>query len=87
MARGTPVIAFRCGSVPEIVEHGVTGFVVDDLEEAVDAVRRAGELDRAHIRRRVARRFSVSAMTDAYLRLYQGLVTERSPRPLRRVVG
>ena len=87
MARGTPVIAFRCGSVPEIVEHGVTGFVVDDLEEAVDAVRRAGELDRAHIRRRVALRFSVSAMTDAYLRLYQGLVTERSPRPLRRVVG
>lgn len=85
MARGTPVVAFRCGSVPEIVEHGVTGFVVDDHEEAVDAVRHAAELDRARIRQRVVRRFSVRAMTDAYLRLYEELVTAR--RPLRRVVG
>ena len=51
MACGTPVMAFRRGSVPEVVEHGVTGFIVDNVEEAVAAVGRLGQLDRALIRR------------------------------------
>ena len=46
MACGTPVIAFRSGSVPEVIDEGVTGFVVDDEEQAVQAVKRLGELDR-----------------------------------------
>ena len=52
MACGTPVIAYRCGSVPEVVEDGLTGFIVDDIEGAVAAVGRVGQLDRALIRRR-----------------------------------
>jgi glycosyltransferase involved in cell wall biosynthesis len=70
MACGTPVVAFRCGSAPEVVEDGVTGFVVTGEEEAAQAVRRAAELDRREIRRRFDRRFSSTAMARAYLDLY-----------------
>ena len=52
MACGTPVIAFRSGSVPEVVDHGVTGFIVDDEDEAVQALNRLGELDRRKVRTR-----------------------------------
>src|SRR5215469_3928056 len=70
MANGTPVIAFGRGSVPEIVDHGVTGFVVDDVDEAVAAIPRAKALDRAAIRRRFEERFSVERMAYDYLALY-----------------
>jgi glycosyltransferase involved in cell wall biosynthesis len=73
MACGTPVIAFRRGSVPEVVEDGVTGFVVDDIEGAVAAVARLDELDRATIRRRFEERFSVDIMIDNYVELYREL--------------
>jgi glycosyltransferase involved in cell wall biosynthesis len=73
MACGTPVIAFRRGSVPEVIEDGVTGFVVDDLDEAVAAVARLDELDRATIRRRFEARFTVDTMIDNYLELYREL--------------
>jgi glycosyltransferase involved in cell wall biosynthesis len=55
MACGTPVIAFRRGSVPEVVEHGVSGFIVDSEAEAVEAVRRIDSLDRVAVRRGVER--------------------------------
>jgi glycosyltransferase involved in cell wall biosynthesis len=71
MANGTPVIAFRRGSVPEIVEPGVTGFIVDSIEEAVDAIPLATALDRGMIRRRFEERFSVERMTRDYLNLYR----------------
>jgi len=76
MACGTPVIAFRCGSVPEIMEEGVTGFVVDDVEQAAAAVARLGELPRPRIRARFEKRFSVQAMARAYLKIYQNLTAE-----------
>jgi glycosyltransferase involved in cell wall biosynthesis len=76
MACGTPVIAFRCGSVPEIMEGGVTGFVVDDVEQAAAAVARLGELPRPRIRARFEKRFSVQAMARAYLKIYQNLTAE-----------
>jgi glycosyltransferase involved in cell wall biosynthesis len=70
MACGTPVVAWRCGSAPEVVDEGVTGFVVDTEEDAAAAVRRAARLDRREIRRRFDRRFSSTAMARAYLDLY-----------------
>jgi glycosyltransferase involved in cell wall biosynthesis len=74
LATGTPVIARRAGALPEIVEHGVDGFLVDDLTEAHLAVRLAPELDRARIRERAIERFDVDRMVTAYERLYRTLV-------------
>ena len=62
MACGTPVIAFRRGSVPEILEDGTSGFVVDTIEEAARAVRRVASLDRAKVRAEFERRFTVERM-------------------------
>ena len=73
MACGTPVIAARRGSMPELIVDGVTGFLVDTAEEAVAAVSRLGEIDRAACRARVAERFSVERMADRYIQLYRTL--------------
>jgi glycosyltransferase involved in cell wall biosynthesis len=70
MACGTPVVAYRCGSTPEIIEAGVTGFLVDDLDGAVEATERIGEIDRRAVRRRFDLRFSANAMARRYLELY-----------------
>ncbi len=70
MGCGTPVIAYDHGSTREIVDDGVTGFVVDGEDQAVDAVRAAQGLDRREVRRRFARRFSATAMARGYLDLY-----------------
>lgn len=70
MASGTPVIAFRNGSVPEVIDQGVTGCVVDRVGEACDAVEWAAALDRQVIRDRFERRFSVNRMARDYLALY-----------------
>jgi len=70
MACGTPVIAYARGSVREIVEHGVTGFIVEDEDEAVSAVGRIAQLDREAVRRRFETRFSAKAMARRYLDLY-----------------
>jgi len=71
MACGTPVIAFRSGSVPEVVDHGVTGFVVDGEAEAVRAVARLGELDRRRVRAHFEQRFTAKRMAKEYLRHYE----------------
>lgn len=71
MACGTPVVAFRNGSVPEIVDDGVTGFIVEDLDAFVEAVARAGEIDAAACRAHVEARFSTKAMVDGYLSVYE----------------
>lgn len=77
MACGTPVIARRRGSVPEIVDEGVTGFVVDDLAGAVTAVERIPSLDRRAIRARCAERFSRDRMVDEYLAVYERMLARR----------
>lgn len=74
MACGTPVIATRRGSMPELIEDGVTGFLVDSVEEAVAAVARIDEIDRAAPRRAVLERFTVDRMADAYLALYRKIL-------------
>jgi glycosyltransferase involved in cell wall biosynthesis len=73
MACGTPVIAFSRGSVPEVVDHGVTGFVVDGEAEAVEAVRRLSELNRHKVRRRFEQRFTVKQMAKRYSEYYERL--------------
>jgi glycosyltransferase involved in cell wall biosynthesis len=74
MACGTPVVAFRRGSVPEVMTDGVTGFVVDDVRGAVEAVRATAALDRAGCRRAFVERFSVVRMASDYLAVYRRLV-------------
>jgi len=73
MACATPVLAFRCGSVPEVVEGGVTGRIVDTEEQAVAALAEVLRLDRRVIRRRFEERFTASRMAKDYLALYRGL--------------
>ncbi|HLT25408.1 MAG TPA: glycosyltransferase family 4 protein [Zeimonas sp.] len=73
MACGTPVVAWRNGSVPEVVDEGVTGFIVQSRDEAVAAVRRAGSLDRARCREVFEERFTAQRMARDYLRLYERL--------------
>jgi glycosyltransferase involved in cell wall biosynthesis len=73
MSCGTPVIAWPHGSVPEIVEHGVTGFVADSVEAAVAAVRDAERLDREEVRLRCEERFSAARMARDYLAVYRSL--------------
>lgn len=79
MACGTPVIAWPCGSVPEVVEHDLTGFIVNGLDEAVAAVDAVGALDRKRIRRRFEERYTAERMTRDYVDVYASLAR---PNPL-----
>ncbi len=81
MACGTPVIAFNRGSVPEVIEDGVTGFVVEDEMSAVGAVRRLPQLSRSLIRQRFEERFTARRMAEDYLSVYRELIKLRAPRP------
>jgi glycosyltransferase involved in cell wall biosynthesis len=74
MACGTPVVAYRRGSMSELIDEGVTGFVVDDLDQAVVAVQCAAALDRGQVRAVSERRFGVDRMVDDYLTLYRTLI-------------
>ncbi len=80
MACGTPVLALRDGSVPEIVADGVTGFVRDTEDELLDAVKHIADLDRGRCRAEVERRFSPAMMTDAYEQVYARVVQAHSSR-------
>ncbi len=85
MACGTPVIAFNRGSVPEIIEDGVTGFIVENEAQAVEAVARLPELSRTKVRARFDQRFTARRMAEDYLDLYAKLAEQARPR--LRVVG
>jgi glycosyltransferase involved in cell wall biosynthesis len=80
MSCGTPVIAWPHGSVPEIVEHGVSGFLVDSIEEAVTAVRHISRIDRRKVRSRFDERFTASRMAHDYLAVYRALGRSRAIR-------
>ncbi|MDO6416363.1 glycosyltransferase family 4 protein [Sphingomonas sp. BIUV-7] len=75
MACGTPVIAYRRGSMAELIENGVTGFLVDSFDEAVAAIARVGEINRVVCRETAKKRFSVDRMANAYLELYKRVLT------------
>lgn len=78
MACGTPVIAFRCGSVPEVIDHGVSGFIVDSEDQAVEAVGRLAELDRRQVRAVFDARFTADRMAADYVKLYHALPGART---------
>ncbi|HVE10114.1 MAG TPA: glycosyltransferase family 4 protein [Paraburkholderia sp.] len=86
MACGTPVIAFNRGSVPEVIDHGVTGFITEDVQGAVAAVQRLDELSRTRIREQFERRFSAKTMAQNYVDGYTTLV-EAAQRPILRRVA
>ena len=76
MACGTPVIAWRRGSVPEVIEHGQTGFIVDEIDEAVAAVENVRRLGPVAVRRGFEKRFSIERVGRDYIRVYQSLADE-----------
>jgi glycosyltransferase involved in cell wall biosynthesis len=74
MATGTPVVAYRAGSVPEVVVDGVTGFVCDTFHAMLDAIAQVGTLDRGACRAHVEARFSPAAMASGYERVYEAIL-------------
>ena len=88
MACATPIVAFRCGSVPEVLEHGVSGFIVDSEDHAVEAVCRIGDIDRAGVRAAFDARFTAERMAADYVSLYHDLPGARTEAArLRRLRG
>ncbi len=79
MACGTPVLAFRCGSVPEVIDEGISGMIVESMEQAVAAIPKLLRMDRRVVRKRFEERFSVTRMANGYLKLYRQLM-DATPR-------
>lgn len=80
MACGAPVLAFRRGSVPEVIEHGVSGVIVDGVDEAIAELPSLLSLDRGQVRRAFETRFSATAMAKNYLSLYRDLLSRHESR-------
>jgi glycosyltransferase involved in cell wall biosynthesis len=78
MACGTPTIAFRCGSVPELITHGTSGLIVDNMKDAAAAVERVLCMDRAVCRNAFEARFTASRMAKDYIKLYETILSARS---------
>jgi glycosyltransferase involved in cell wall biosynthesis len=85
MACGTPVIAMNRGSVPEVIDDGISGFIVEDEIGSMAAVSRLGELSRARVRQQFEQRFTATRMAEDYLSIYRGMMAEA--RPKLRVIG
>jgi glycosyltransferase involved in cell wall biosynthesis len=78
MACGTPVLAFRCGSVPEIIDAGVTGLIVDSMDEAIRVMPQVLALDRRAVRQKFEQRFSASRMAKDYVQVYRSLIKQQA---------
>jgi glycosyltransferase involved in cell wall biosynthesis len=87
MACGTPVIAFNRGSVPEVIDHAVTGYIVEDVQGAVAALERLDELSRDEIRAQFERRFTAQTMARNYVKCYETLLEQGRGRPQLRSVA
>jgi glycosyltransferase involved in cell wall biosynthesis len=83
MSTGTPIIAWRSGSVPEVIDEGVTGFIVDSIEAAVGAVGTVRRLNRLVVRQRFEARFTSTHMAKRYLEVYEQLLSARKPNRTR----
>ncbi|WP_342641824.1 glycosyltransferase family 4 protein [Rhodoligotrophos ferricapiens] len=82
MACGTPVIAYPCGSVPEVIDDGISGFIVDSIAEAAAAARQVEHLDRGEVRAAFEKRFTAARMAEDYLAIYRALPGVSTSRPL-----
>ena len=80
LACGTPVIAFNKGSMPEIIRHGKDGFLVNTIDQAVQAVNNIAHIDRAECRKRVEDRFTVQRMVTDYIKVYQMILKDLKRR-------
>jgi glycosyltransferase involved in cell wall biosynthesis len=80
MACGTPVLAYRAGAVPEVVDEGITGMIVDNIDQARIASVQVAALDRRKVRRRFEERFTARRMATDYVRVYQSLVYHATQR-------
>jgi glycosyltransferase involved in cell wall biosynthesis len=87
MALGCPVISFARGAAPEIIVHGETGFLVDDLDEMVQYIPRIDEIDRVVTRMHVEKKFSVQVMTRQYLEIYEKLIKTSKGSPLHDIIA
>jgi glycosyltransferase involved in cell wall biosynthesis len=83
MACGTPIIAYRCGSVPELIQDGITGYIVDDIEGALQALRKIPAFDRRRCRRVFEERFSASRMAQDYLNVYRRVINASADHDAR----
>ena len=81
LACGTPVLAYRRGSIPEIIGHGVTGFISENLDEMVSQVDKLGTIDRNRCRQVFDERFTAQRMTTDYVKIYQQLITDAAALP------
>ena len=77
-ACGTPVIAYDCGSVAEVMQDGITGYIVRNQHEAIDAARRIDHIDRRACRGAFERRFTADKMASRYVQVYQSLIDARA---------
>jgi glycosyltransferase involved in cell wall biosynthesis len=87
MREGTPTIAWRRGSVPEVIDDGVTGFIVESIDEAVVALKQAFGLNRKAVRKRFEERFTASQMASNYVAAYEGLLGLPAMTPRHRLTG
>lgn len=83
MACGTPVIAYNKGSMPELIENGINGFLVDDIEGALKALKKLSNIDRKRCREIVEEKFSVDRMVDEYIKVYEKILKERGGKRCR----
>ena len=83
LACGTPVIGYPCGAVPEVLEHGVTGYVVNDRQQAIAAARRIDRIDRRECRRAFEQRFTARVMAERYVDVYQSLMARTRTHALQ----
>ena len=79
MACGTPTVAFKCGSVPELISDGISGYIVDNMEHAVKATEKALRLDRSLCRQQFETRFSATRMARDYLKVYESILAPKAP--------
>jgi glycosyltransferase involved in cell wall biosynthesis len=87
LACGTPVIAWKMGSVPEIVEHGVSGYIIENQEEALEAIKNIHRISRHAVRTAFERRFTACRMAQDYLAIYKHLIRKARPHRHRRYIN
>src|ERR1700730_11143942 len=87
MACGTPTIAFNRGSVPEVMQEGLTGFIVEDMDQAVAAIEKISTIERTACRNVFEKRFTVARMAEEYIDVFQSMVTDNAPPPCSQVIA